>query len=292
MSKPSSPNNQKRDERQSKPTSINIVKEKLVWISFVFLAVAAVGLFAVIAYADILAKHDLFNIFYFFTLCALGLCVALILFGVLHSHAQVRGRPVGLTIKAGGPAAMWIIVVLFGWVFAPSSETFTATVYVHGQNGKSDVPLRNEGKVFLDLGGKRDPVAIGENGQAVFTEVPGKFRNQPINVGLLHIKWELSPANQAPVLKPEGAVYVSIAPMIRHLEGRVVNEDGQPVADAEVNFGKHSTKTNTQGWFSLELQADMDKEGVMLITAPGYQAHRGIAVPGSSEISVMLKRSP
>ncbi len=268
-----------------------IIKDRLVWMSIAFVLIAAAGLYSVVEFGDTFSNHNTFYIVYYFMLCALGLCAALVLFGVLRSYARTSGTQLGFKIEAGGAAALFIIVLLLGWMFIPTPDaTFTVTVFVHGPGGQADMPLRNQGKVFLDLGGKRDVVAIGESGQAVFTEVPGRFRGKPVTAGVIHDVWALSPECQSPVLKPGEGAYLSIVPKVRTLEGKATDSTGLPVIGAQVVFGNHSATTDEHGRFSIPLPATDNREQEISIIAHGYRPWSSIAVPGSGPINAQLER--
>ena len=58
------------------------------------------------------------------------------------------------------------------------------TLYVHGPKGPTDAVLEHTGKVIVDFGNdRRDPV-IGENGRTNLGEIPRKFKNREIVIGL------------------------------------------------------------------------------------------------------------
>jgi hypothetical protein len=154
-----------------------------------FLAAAAL-VFLMVWKAETLVALGLTGKLYYIVLLPLGLSVAAFLFGVLQSYAAYEGRQLGGKLVLGGPIVAFLLVVILGFVLVPDLSTFPLTVYVHGANGAQDTVLRNSGEVFIDLGGDRRHVQIGDQGQAYFPAIPASFRGQEVPIWVASDKFE------------------------------------------------------------------------------------------------------
>ena len=79
-----------------------------------------------------------------------------------------------------------LVTVLYYLNIRPhiNGQSLQLTVYVHGQYGKQHIVLENIGKLIVDFDNDRRTAMIGESGRTNFGEIPEKFNNQKIGVGL------------------------------------------------------------------------------------------------------------
>ncbi len=98
-----------------------------------------------------------------------------------------------------------IFIGLFGWWIWPASvqpastppaSNFLLTVYLHGSAGPKDIILKGRGYVLIDTGGLQRKADIGENGEAIFVEIPANFRGQEVPVRLDADGYELTDPHQ------------------------------------------------------------------------------------------------
>lgn len=148
-----------------------------------FLA-GALLLWLLVAKAELLVRLGLEGKLYYLVLLPLGLAVAGFLFGALRSFAFYRSNALGGVLELGGPVVVFGLVVLGGFLLVPPQESFSVTVFVHGEGGVQNVPLRGEGYVLLDLGPDRRSEAIAGKGEAHFSGIPARFRGQEVPIGL------------------------------------------------------------------------------------------------------------
>ena len=243
--------------------------------------------------ADVLTRLGLIGKFYYIVLLPLGLCAAAFLFGVMRSFARYKGQQYGGNLELGGPIVAFVLVVGGGFLLVPKPpSTFPLTVYVHGEAGPHDLVLKNSGHVFVDLEGDRRSQPIGENGQAYFPAIPDHFRGQEVLLWVDAKGFEPTIANQKQRVDG-GSLYLPVRRKSGHVSGRVQDQNGNPIAEANLSLVGLSSHSDTSGHFEFvipgeKLEQEMDLQAV----APGYKAQKYKVVPDANELTVTLPTSP
>jgi hypothetical protein len=247
-------------------------------------------LWVFMAKAELLVRLGLEGKLYYLVLLPLGLAVAAFLFGVLRSYAQYRGEVLSGTLELGGPVVVFCLVVLVG-LSVRNPESFLATVFVHGEGGMQDLPLRGQGFVVLDLGPDRRREPIGEKGQAFFPGIPASFRDQEVPV------W-VEAEGYVPVTpigrqRLDGTnLYLAVKRLPVALRGRVEDSKLHPLAGVRLGFRDLTTTSRADGSFVLEIPGHLLDEDLYLdASAPGYQFWREPVVPDANDVVVQLKRT-
>lgn len=248
-------------------------------------------LWVLVAKAELLVRLGLEGKLYYLVLLLLGLAVAGFLFGVLQSFALYRGKALGGVLELGGPVVVFCLVVLGGFLLVPPPESFSVTVFVHGEDGVQDVPLRGEGSVVLDLGPDRRREAIGGKGEAHFSGIPASFRGQEVPVWLEAEGFV--PIDSNAMHRLDGAsLYLAVRRQAVVLRGRVQDPEGRPVSGASLHLRELSTTSATSGSFSFEIPGNLVQEDLSLaVSAPGYEFWRESVVPGSNDVVVTLQKA-
>jgi hypothetical protein len=243
--------------------------------------------------AEALTKLGLIGNLYYIVLFPLGLCAAVFLFGVVRSFARYKGEQYGGTLELGGPIVAFILVVGGGFVLVPKPpSTFPLTVYVHGEANRNDIVLRNSGRVFVDLEGDRQSRSIGENGEAYFPAIPDHFRGQEVPIWVDAKGFESTKANQQE--RVDGAsLYLPVRRKSGHVSGRVQDQDGNPIANADLTLAGLSRHSDVSGHFEFiipgeKLEQEMDLQAV----APGHKAQKYKVVPDANEVTITLPTTP
>jgi hypothetical protein len=238
---------------------------------------------------DKLAALGLTGNFYYLILVPLGLTASGFLFGALRSYAKYNGRQLGGKLEIGGPAVIFLLVIILGKLFSPSVN-FPITVYVHGSAGPQDLILKGMGYVLLDLGGDRRREAIGEKGQAFFPEIPPSFRGQRVHVLLDAPGYELANPGQQPSL--DGAsLYLEVRKKPGHVAGRVQDEEGEPLSGVNIRVANSTATTDPYGHFDIALAATEPQERLSLqAVAPGYLQWNNEVIPNANDIVITLNR--
>ena len=243
--------------------------------------------------AEALTKLGLIGNLYYIVLFPLGLCAAVFLFGVVRSFARYKGAQYGGTSELGGPIVAFVLVVGGGFLLVPKPpSTFPLTVYVHGEADRNDLVLRNSGRVFVDLDGDRQSRSIGENGEAYFPAIPDRFRGQEVPIWVDAKGFESTKSNQKE--RVDGAsLYLPVRRKSGHLSGRVQDQDGNPIANADLTIAGLSGHSDGSGHFELIIPGDkLEQEMDLQAVAHGYKAQKYKVVPDANELTITLPTAP
>jgi len=245
-----------------------------------------------IAKAEMLVRLGLVGKLYYLVLLPLGLAAAGFLFGVLRSFAAFRGKVLNGVLNLGGPVVAFGLVVLGGFWLVPSPEPFSVTVFVHGEDGAQDLPLRNRGSVVLDLGADRRIEAIGDKGEASFSGIPESFRGQEAPISLLDADGYI-PADANGRQRLDGSsLYLAVRRQAVTLHGRVQDGEGRPVHGASLRLRELAATSDTEGFFRLGIPGNLVREDLSLsVSAPGYEPWHESVTPGSNDLVVTLQRA-
>ena len=158
-------------------------------ISFLFLAVAIAAGWWALERAPELGPR--FGYAFYIAVVILGMSVAIALFGIIRSYALVTGTQPSGKVRLGGPAALFVLVVIGGFYFAPPPKTFSLTVRFASEPD----PMALQGlSVVLDLGARRDSREFTRSGEAIVQDVPASLEGQDVRVhlspGRVHLKSE------------------------------------------------------------------------------------------------------
>jgi len=184
------------------------------------------------------------------------------------------------------------MVVIGGFCLVPSQTPFDFTVFVHGENGRADVLLKNSGQVVLDLNNQRRKEKIGENGEAYFAVVAANFRGQEVPIWVESDLAESVTKDQKARL--DGApIYLAVRLKAGHIAGRVQDENGNPLQGAKIGVVGIWTTTDSAGHFEFAIPGDRLKvELDLTASAAGYATKHYNAVPNANELVIPLARAP
>ena len=240
--------------------------------------------------AEFLVRLGLEGKLYYLVLLPLGLAVAAFLFGALRSLGRYRGEVLSGTFELVGPVAVFFLVVLGGLAFVDDPKPFSATIFVHGERGVQDLPLRGRGFVVLDLGPDRRREPIGEKGHAHFPGIPASFRGEEVPVGVEaegHV-----PAVPAVHRRLDGTnLYVAVKRLPVALRGRVEDSELRPFAGVDLRLRDLTTASGADGSFVFEIPDHLLDEDLYLdAEAPGHQPWHEPVVLGANDVVVQLKK--
>ena len=243
--------------------------------------------------AEALTKLGLIGNLYYVVLLPLGLCAAVFLFGVVRSFARYKGEQYGGTLELGGPIVAFVLVVGGGFVLVPKPpSTFPLTVYVHGEAARSDLVLRNSGRVFVDLDGDRQSRSIGENGEAYFPAIPDRFRGQEVPIWVDATGFESTIVDQKQRVDG-GSLYLPVRKKSGHVSGRVQDQDGNPISGAELSVAGMLTHSDVSGHFEFIITGDkLEQEMDLQAVAQDYKTQKYKVVPNANELTVTLPTAP
>jgi len=225
---------------------------------------------------------------FYVSLLPLGVFAALVLFGVLRSHAAYNGKVNGGSLELRGPIVVFVLVVLGGFWLVPNPSSFMLTVYLHGGKGPHDEVLRNRGAVLLDFGPDRRREQIGDKGEARFVGIPSAFRGQTIPVDIDAPGYEL--LEDKHVMVGDEAIYLTVR--LSELTLAVgVKEAGDPRSGVQVDVPAYqlSTMTDATGYATLRMRGRPGEEVDLVISdPPRHPPRRETAVLGGGNFEVDL----
>ena len=168
-----------------------------------------------------------------------------------------------------------------------SSGTGQITVYVHGDKGKQDYILENEGELLIDLDGDRRYAKIGEKGRTVFNEVPLRFKDTVLPIFVKAKGYEPAKPNLTYKWK-EKAIYYPVQSdrALLEIKGIVKNEDGTTFLSEVLIMidNEWTTTTDSIGRFSYSINSKYLKEKYSLsLKKEGYQPLTEYYYPQSSK---------
>jgi hypothetical protein len=127
---------------------------------------------------------------YLVLLMILALATAIILFGVLRSAGTLSGSHFGYKIELGGPAAFFILVLLYGiWTFPAAATDFAVTFRFKPDNNQTMADQFGEevvkrARVVLFLPKQTVSKELTADGYAVVENIPARYRASPIELNL------------------------------------------------------------------------------------------------------------
>jgi len=199
-----------------------------------------------------------------------------------------------------GGIAMTIIggLTYFNITWGPSDKSMQLTVYVHGPESRQQILLEHTGRLVVDFDNDRRVALIGENGRTNFGEIPEKFKNQHIGIGLEADRFTTRfPKKQ---YKLDGKpIYLEIKrdDSLGIIAGSVVNGSGAAfIAGALVLIGSDtSTTTNAHGIFKMKLPPRMQVPDArtpysLTITKDGFQTITENYYPLSGHIKIRMEK--
>jgi len=245
-------------------------------------------LWILLANTEMLARFGLTGQLFYVALIPLALSASVVLFGSLRSVASFQGKVFGGLLEMGGPAVLFVLVLVLGFVLVPQSTPFSVTFYVHGQQGTHDLVLHGKGAVILDLDQHRRREEIGAEGQAVFSEIAPSFRDREVPVGLAAEGFALAESSQR-VKLTSSTVYLEVQRLEVEMRGSVIDNQSRPIPGATIRLREKTVSSETDGTFVLRFPGEWTEDPLMLrVNAPGFKSWQAEVFAGSNAVDVML----
>jgi hypothetical protein len=127
---------------------------------------------------------------YYLLLLFLALVCAVVLFGVLRSIGSAQGQLFGAAFEFGGPAALFVFVILAGgFLFKGKQTDFPLTIKLRTDDqqtmeGKFGKDAIVNSSLLIDLGPLTQPVKLNGDAVGEIQIIPFRFRKTPIGVSL------------------------------------------------------------------------------------------------------------
>jgi hypothetical protein len=256
-----------------------------------FAAFAGIALLSVmLANGSMLVRLGLTGNVWYVLLLFLGASAAITIFALFKSYARYTGKVLNGTLELGGPTVVMLVIVVLGiWLVPPPRPRLDVTVFLHGEAGRQVVPLRNSGRLSIDLGADRREESVGDKGEVRFVGIPTDLKDQKVVVALQSEKYELVDPNLELTLNRD-VYYAAIRPKPLRLVGSVSDQTGRPLPQARVSMAAKTVQTDVDGRFEVVLPADLPEgDRTITISADGYETWRAQAVPGGNPLQVQLR---
>jgi hypothetical protein len=150
-----------------------------------------------------------FLLAYYGALVVLGISAAVVLFGSMRSYAALTGHHGPITGEVGGPAALFILVVVGAFVLAKPAETFTLVVRLTGASfaaGSLDNVV-----VTVDLGQRLESKPVSATGEAYIPEVSTSLIGKAVPVSLSPGRVHKKDPDQPLTIPAEFVLYVPVS---------------------------------------------------------------------------------
>lgn len=180
----------------------------------------------------------------------------------------------------------FIAIVLLGLTACDQlkpEERFAMSVFVHGEAGKTDIPLKRDGILTVDLGTEQKSFALNEQGEARITDIPASQRDKQVKVSLAAAGYELLDPSGIIKLSPEN-IYLPVRMITLPISGQVQDTQGNIISGARVSVGQYATQTDENGWYMLKVPRNLSaKEQSLEVAIVGYKPYK---------IPVLMEEAP
>ncbi|HUI28712.1 MAG TPA: hypothetical protein VLX91_00745 [Candidatus Acidoferrales bacterium] len=253
----------------------------------------AIGLVSVmLRNMDKLEQSGTLGGFYYFVLISFGLLVAGLLFGVLRSYARYSGQQFNGKLELGGPIVGFTLVLVGGYIFSNVyHESFSVTVFVHGNAGIHDLVLRDSGTILMRLGSETREEHINGKGDVDFKQIPGTFLNQEVHMWVNDERFQA--VDPEKMYKLDGnPLNVEVKRKPIHFQGFVRDQSGKRIRKAVILCGQARLgAVDSLGFFDVTVSvAENENEVRVTIVATGfYLWQKNLSTNALNEV-IMLRR--
>lgn len=235
-----------------------------------------------------LSSYGLLASIYFLGLILIAGFIAIGIYRINPEKSSFSGKFCGGHLKLRGSAVIFFVIMAIGFKFAPTTDSFAVTIFVHGPGGQHDLLLRGEGKVALDLREDRRYEAIDEKGAAHFLGIPAISRGKEAFISVEANGFELNGQNS--IKLDSGSIYLPIRKKDGIFRGSVFSELGNEIYNAVINIEEFATETDENGQFVLKVPGERLRNKMRLyVKATEFIAQEHYVVPGSNEIQIRLQ---
>ena len=167
------------------------------------------------------------------------------------------------SIMAIGASLVVLLIVYFKFCGnspeVADGKPFSVVVYTHGVGGKQDILQLKETKLVADIGGRREVAKVGENGQNTFNEIPSKYHNKRIGIGLQGTEGYVLTHKDSTYLLNGEPIYLAVQSSCRFcvVEGYVQNQESF-IPNVVVNIDNFADTTDSKGHFKINIPPDKE----------------------------------
>jgi hypothetical protein len=266
------------------------VKQKLSPLVYAFISFGAFLTGMVILFLFVFKAAELTSLgigenVYYVLLIPMALAAAVLLFGALRSYASYKGRVLSGYLEIGGPAVIFLLVLILGFRLLPDkADPFYFTLRLRDAGGTA--VLKGEGKLHM----LQRTLGLNKEDEALFTNIPAKFKNQSVRVELSAPGWQFKKDDKNDKEKNvvfclltgnETTLAIERDDSLSTLRFSVTDGNRRAVPGAAVLVeGREVGKTDTYGMLTAKLDKTLQKPEVSVaIHKPGFKIWEGKGYP-------------
>jgi hypothetical protein len=254
------------------------------WLYFSGAAFIASLLVVSILMSSQVAQRSVF----FVLLVVLGLLAAAVLFGMLRSHARWKGKVLNGMLELGGPAVVFVGLIILGAPYAPK-DTGKLVVRLYDTQKKA-VAI---GRIQMHIGAWASPFLDAEPNlkEFVVDEIPSKYVGRPVSLEADVPGYQPVRLNSA--YPGSGLIEINLVekPDVCDSRGTVSTDAGRRFESVDISLagGKGTGSTNKFGQFEISLATPCGRS-VDWTTRFGDRIESGTTVL-SNDMQIILKDS-
>ena len=149
-----------------------------------------------------------FEYAYYGAVVVLALSVSIVLFGAMRSFARISGQYGAVKGDVGGPAALFVVVVVGAFALGRPAQSFSLTLRLQGSG--LDPTVLNDTRVTLDLGERREVRTFSPSGEAVIAQVSNSMVGQKIRISLSSERVRLVYPESRPTIPDEHVIDLEV----------------------------------------------------------------------------------
>jgi len=221
-----------KDKKKKKTGNVNPkpLKQPLpawvyVWISLGSLVIGIGLLFLYIFKAGDLVSQGIAKTVFYVLLIPLGLAAAAFLFGAMRAYTRYTGKVFFGKLEIRGPAVVFFLVIILGFVLVPGTRPFLFTIYLQDSAGAP--VLQNQGQLILRLEDNPVTGTIDAHGAVDFKGIPPQFMNREVTVNLDVKHWRFASGGVSSTCRLKGnnaVLVVERDDSLARLSGTVMDE--------------------------------------------------------------------
>ena len=177
---------------------------------------------------------------YFFVLIIYGVSTAILIFTITEVIADLQGKMMGFNIKAGGPLASILIIILFGMFFKPkASKEQDINIQLHSNGDLSNIPIKSKPNCLVLIPTFNSGALVADvNSKGIATfNLSEKYyeNNNNVRFQLLSQKFKLKEPNKEYKLTNQRELKIEIEPQKAQFRFTFLNKkSGKPLSNVRM----------------------------------------------------------
>jgi hypothetical protein len=145
---------------------------------------------------------------YYVLLVFLAAGAAAAVFGIVGSVAKLTGRLSGIAFQFGGPAAIFVFVLVAGFFLPPKADTLDLIFRLSGPDQVREIA--RGATIEVSFGRRSSTLPFGESGEAFWPGIPDTVRSQGVRVRFFSDSYAAKRADDKYEVGSDGTVLVEV----------------------------------------------------------------------------------